>query len=326
LRYNVCVNFLFNFESTMNRRTFVASAVAATAIATGLKPADASIAPVCCVGQTADRSDRIYKTLKRGMVEVEGSLTEKFKAAKEAGFAAIELDSPLRFSGNVLIEDVLKAAKESGLPVDGTVCGSHWDLTHSSPDAEMRAAALKDLKDAIVQTDAIGGTTVLLVAGHGKDGTPEEIEARAIDNISKAIPTAAKHGVTIVIENVWNKMHYDHDGPFESQTAERLVNFVDAFNSPFVGMQFDIGNHWKYGSMGDWIRQLGKRIVKLDLKGFSRATGKFTKIGEGDVDWADVRKALDEINFCGYAAAEVKGGDLARLKEVSANLDRVLGL
>ena len=308
----------------MNRRTFVASAVAATAMA-GLKPSNASSVPAWNASQDVDLSDRIYKSLKRYMVEVEGSLTEKFKAAKEAGFAAIELDSPLRFSGNVSIEDVLISIRESGLPVDGTVCGSHWDLTHSSPDPEMRSAALKDLKEAIEQTDAIGGTSVLLVAGHGKDGTADEIEARAIENISKALPTAAKYGVSIVIENVWNKMHYDHEGD-STQTAERLINFVDAFNSPYVGMQFDIGNHWKYGSMGDWIRQLGKRIVKLDLKGFSREKNTFTKIGEGDLDWADVRKALAEIGFCGYAAAEVKGGDLTRLKEVSANMDTALGL
>lgn len=310
----------------MNRRTFVAStAVAASAIASGGKVSVAGRPAL--PRQDVDLGDRIFKTLKYGMVGIEGTLTEKFKAVKEAGFAAIELDSPLRFSGNVSVDDVRKAIVESDLPVDGTVCGSHWKLTHSSPDADMRAAALKDLTDAIEHTDAIGGTTVLLVAGHGKDGTPEEINARAIENISKALPTAAKHGVTIVIENVWNRMHYDHDGALETQTAERLVNFVDAFNSPFVGVQFDVGNHWKYGSMGDWIRQLGKRIVKLDLKGFSRATGKFTKqIGEGDVDWADVRKALIEINFHGYAAAEVRGGDLVRLKEISANMDKALGL
>jgi hexulose-6-phosphate isomerase len=66
--------------------------------------------------------------------------------------------------------------------------------------------------------------------------------------------------------------------------------------------------------------------VKLDLKGFSREMGKFTKIGEGDLDWADVRKALAEIQYTGWAAAEVDGGDLERLKEVSANMDRVFGL
>ncbi|MBL8888540.1 MAG: sugar phosphate isomerase/epimerase, partial [Planctomycetaceae bacterium] len=91
-------------------------------------------------------------------------------------------------------------------------------------------------------------------------------------------------------------------------------------------MQFDIGNHWKYGSMGDWIRQLGKRIVKLDLKGFSRANNRFTKITEGDLDWADVRKALLEIDYYGWAAAEVDGGDLDRLKEISAEMDTVFKL
>ena len=308
----------------MKRRTFIASsAVAATALAAVVKRGNASPA---LPTQDVQLSDRVFKTLKRGMVEIEGSLTEKFKAAKEAGFAAIELDSPLRFSGNVSIEEVKKAITESGLPVDGTVCGSHWKQTHSSSDAGMRATALKDLLDAIEHTDAIGGSSVLLVAGHGKDGTPEEIDARAIENISKALPTAAKHGVSILIENVWNRMHYDHGGPVETQTADRLVKFIDAFNSPFVGMQFDVGNHWKYGSMGDWIRQLGKRIVKLDLKGFSREKDTFTKIGEGDVDWADVRKALVEISFYGYAAAEVSGGKMDRLKEISANMDKALDL
>ncbi len=78
--------------------------------------------------------------------------------------------------------------------------------------------------------------------------------------------------------------------------------------------------------MGDWIRSLGRRIVKLDLKGFSRANNKFTKIGEGDLDWEDVRKALLEINYYGWAAAEVGGGNLDRLKEISANMDKAFGL
>ena len=66
--------------------------------------------------------------------------------------------------------------------------------------------------------------------------------------------------------------------------------------------------------------------MKLDLKGFSRKEGKFTKITEGDLDWADVRKALVEIGFAGWAAAEVRGGGIERLKEISANMDKAFGL
>jgi hexulose-6-phosphate isomerase len=105
-----------------------------------------------------------------------------------------------------------------------------------------------------------------------------------------------------------------------------LVKYVDEFESPWVGMQFDIGNHWKYGNPGDWIRALGKRVIKLDIKGFSREQSKFTGIGEGDLDFADVRRALLEINFYGWCAAEVGGGNSERLEEVAGRMDRVLGL
>jgi hexulose-6-phosphate isomerase len=166
---------------------------------------------------------------------------------------------------------------------------------------------------------------VLLVVGHGKDGDEGEIWKRSIDNIAQAVPLAAQLGVQIVIENVWNEFLYDHKGDHK-QNAEKYAKYVDELNSPWVGMQFDIGNHWKYGSMGDWIRQLDRRVLKLDIKGFSRAEGTFTRISEGDIDYADVRRALREINFYGWVAAEVDGGEAAELKRIAQEMDTVFGL
>ncbi|MDA1166514.1 MAG: sugar phosphate isomerase/epimerase [Planctomycetota bacterium] len=263
---------------------------------------------------------RLYKTLKIGMVGAGKTLEEKFAIAKEAGFDGIELNAP-----GIDVEEVRAAINATGLPVDGSVNAGHWQVRHTDADDATRAMALESLREALRQTHAVGGNTVLLVVGHGKDGPEEEIWKRSVENISKAVPLAAELGVHIAVENVWNQFCYDHDGD-HNQTADKFVKYIDEFHSPWVGMQFDIGNHWKYGSMGDWIRQLDKRVVKLDLKGFSRAMNKFTKIGEGDLDWADVRKALAEIQYTGWAAAEVGGGDLARLKEVSANMDRAFGL
>lgn len=263
---------------------------------------------------------RLYKTLKIGMVKVDGSLIDKFQAAKEAGFYGVEMNAP-----GMNVDQTNKAIAETGLPVDGTVNSTHWQVRHTDPDPAVRAKALESLQQAIRMTHAVGGNTALLVVGHGKDGPEDEIWKRSIDNIAQAIPLAAELGVYIAIENVWNHFLYDHEGDHQ-QPADKFVKYVDELNSPWVAMQFDIGNHWKYGSMGDWIRQLGRRIVKLDLKGFSRAADKFTKITEGDIDWADVRKALLEIQFAGWAAAEVGGGGLDRLKEVSANMDKAFGL
>ena len=259
---------------------------------------------------------RLYKTLKVGMIKGD-SLVERFKIAKEAGFKGVEMGFPGQD-----IEETKKAIAESGLPVDGSVCGSHWKIRHTSPDAGTRLQALEDLKQALRDTHAVGGHSVLLVVGKGEDGPENEIWGRSVENIAKAVPLAAELGVQIVIENVWNQFLYDHDGGAD-QKADKFVKYVDEFRSPWVGMQFDIGNHWKYGSMGDWIRQLGHRVLKLDVKGFSRAEGKFKPIGEGDIDYADVRKALHEINFHGWVTAEVGGGDRKRLAKIKEQMDQV---
>ena len=293
-----------------------------------LQTAAASAATVSLAGNTlanrvptgAELKGQLFKTLKIGMVGEGSTLTAKFKAAKAAGFAAIELNAP-----GINTDEVKRAIAESGLPVDGSVCGSHWQIRHTDKDPEVRAKALEDLKNALIQTEAVGGKTVLLVVGHGNDGPEEEIWERSVENISKALPLAGQLGVSIAIENVWNQFCYDHGGD-SNQTADKYVKYVDEFNSPLVGMQFDIGNHWKYGSMGDWIRSLGKRIIKLDVKGFSRENNRFTKIGEGDLDFADVCDALSEINFHGWCAAEVGGGNMERLVEISKNMDQVFNL
>jgi hexulose-6-phosphate isomerase len=187
----------------------------------------------------------------------------------------------------------------------------------------VRAEALRKLKAGLAETAAVGGESMLLVPGHGKDGSDQVVEQRAVEAIRQALPVAEKHHVAILIENVWNDFCYDHEGG-NNQTADRLAAFIDRFDSPLVGVQFDIGNHWKYGDPAAWIRTLGSRIQKLDIKGFSRAEGKFKDVTEGDIDWPSVEKALRDIKFTGWLAAEVAGGNVDRLKKVSRQLEDAL--
>ncbi len=260
----------------------------------------------------------LRKTLKIGMIRSKGSLTDKFRIAKEAGFEGVELNVP-----GINIDAAKQAVQETGIVIDGTVGGYHWGQRHTDPDPEVRKIALEKLKQGITETAAVGGTTMLLVPGHGKDGSDDEVMERAQIAIRAALPLAKEKGVSILIENVWNDFCYDHEGG-NDQTADRLASFIDSFESPWVGVQYDIGNHWKYGDPADWIRTLNKRIKKLDTKGFSRKDGRFTKITEGDIDWASVEKALRDIGFTGWLAAEVGGGDLTRLKEVRDHMEESL--
>jgi len=296
----------------LTRRSFVRSAAA-------LAGASTSLHALARPTRAGEPDRRIYKTLKFGMCNVKNAtVAERFKLLKDIGFDGVELGAP-----GINVDEFNRAIQQTSLPVDGTVINSHWSVRHSDPNPDVRARAQKDLKDAIRQTHAVGGNTTLLVVGHGKDGSEEEVWNRSVENILPALPLAAYYGVYIAIENVWNHFCYDHGGA-NDQTADKFARYVDEFNSPWVGMQFDIGNHWKYGNPADWIRTLGNRIVKLDVKGFSRAADGFKNIGDGDLPWGQVRTALKEIDYTGWAAAEVGGGGRERLQEINDNLDKHL--
>jgi L-ribulose-5-phosphate 3-epimerase len=294
--------------------------------ATGLAPlVSAPLGSAAAAAAPADDpprlAGRLRKTLKIGMIRIPGgTLEQRFAAAKAAGFEGVEMDFP---GDDVAATRAAIAA--TGLVVDGSVQRGHWEVRHTSPDAATRRAALDTLLQAIRDTHAVGGHSVLVVAGKGEDGPEAEIWERSVENISRAVPLAAELGVQILIENVWNQFLYDHAGGAD-QSADRFARYVDDFRSPWVGMQFDIGNHWKYGPTGDWIRTLGPRVRKLDVKGYSRAADRFTAIGAGDIDFSDVRRALHEINFHGWAAAEVEGGDEPYLRGVAREIDEAFGL
>lgn len=261
----------------------------------------------------------IKLSLKCGMADFGTNLAEKFRTLRELGYDGVELDSP----GGQNKKEALAASLATGLPIHGVVDSIHWHTRLSDPDPETRAKGLEGLLTAIRESHATGGTSVLLVPGV-VDATTNHDQAceRSIDGIRKALPLAAELGIHILIENVWNRMFYTEDGG-NAQSAEKLAAYLDEIDSPWVGSYFDIGNHRRFGDPAAWIRTLGRRIVKLDVKDWG-VKGGFGRIGEGDVDWPEVRKALRDIRFTGWATAEVKGGDRDHCAGILADMRKHL--
>ena len=309
-----------------NRRGFLAAGAALAAAATvDARAAETDTAETAAI-VTPPQGKRILLSCKLGMIprKLDGkdlSLANRLSLAAEAGLDGVDFDQ----AGAFTPEQAREAVRQSGVFVHNAINHAHWKQRLTSENPEDRAAGRANVEHCLRVSHAAGGCGVLLVIGQGGDGEPDVIEERCRQEIKKLLPLAAALGQPILFENVWNRMFYDHDGPPE-QTAEQLVRFVDSFNSPWVGVYYDIGNHWKYGQPGEWIRQLGRRCVKLDIKGFSRAANKFTDIGEGDLPWDKVREALDEIGFTGWATAETRGGDLARLTLVRQQMQKALGV
>ena len=122
----------------------------------------------------------------------------------------------------------------------------------------------------------------------------------SIAAINSLIPLAAELGVVIAIENVWNNLWV---------TPEFLAAFVRSFDNIWVRTYLDLGNHFRYRKTEDWVNACGSSIIKLHCKDFSLDKsngngGQFKKLHEGDINWPEVRKALDAVNFNGWMSDE----------------------
>ena len=312
--------------SSLSRRSVLAMGAGLTAVAAGR----ASAARNAETGEshivTPPDRKRILLSCKLGMIpkELNGkalSAADRLSLAGEAGFDGVDFDQ----AGEFTPEQARDAVRQSGVFVHNAINHAHWKQRLTSAKKEERDQGRANIAHCIRVSHAAGGSGVLIVVGRGADGPADVIEQRAREEIQKLLPLASSLGQMILVENVWNQMMYDHGAPPE-QGAEGFVKFVDSFNSPWVGMYYDVGNHWKYGQPGEWIRTFGYRCVKLDVKGFSRAKNEFVDITgpDDDVPWQDVRKALKDIGFSGWATAEVKGGDLKRLIQVREQMQKAL--
>jgi hexulose-6-phosphate isomerase len=233
------------------------------------------------------------------------------------GFDGIELDAP----GGATAEEVNRCKGETGLMVPGVVDSVHWKQCLSDPSAEVRAEGLAALKQALKDAKSYGGTSVLLVPGRvTPDVTYQQCWDRSVAEIKKAVPLAEELGIHILIENVWNDFLTD---------AKEMARFIDDCGSQVVGAQFDTGNTVRYSPPQEWIPILGKRIKKLDIKDYKKqpdgnlGKGFDVKLMSGDVDWPQVMLELKQIEYFGWGAAEIKGGDKTWLTDVAARMDRI---
>lgn len=296
------------------RRRFLQNSATALAAGTLISP------QVAMADEPESSGNTIKKAVKYGMVQGPASMLEKFKLVKELGFDGIEMDSPAGYSR----EEVLRARDKAELPIHGVVDSVHWRETLSHPDPAVRAKGVEGLKTALADSKAYGGTTVLLVpAVVNKEVSYADAYTRSQAEIRKVLPLAEDMGMKIALENVWNHFLLS---PLET------AQYIDELDSPNVGAYFDVGNIVNYGWPEHWIRTLDKRIFKLDVKEYSRKrrdeeglwNGFQVKIGDGDCDWPAVRQALADIDYSGWATAEVPGGDRERLSDIAQRMNAAL--
>ena len=256
----------------------------------------------------------IRKAVWFGMLPRTIPVIDRFQMAREAGFEAIECPTMT----DAQAEEALAASKKAGLPIHSVMNQEHWNSPLSSGDAAVVEKSMAGMRTSLRNAKLWGADTVLLVpAVVNPQTTYQQAWERSQQQIRKLLPMAEELKVIIAIEEVWNKFLLS---PLE------FARYIDEFKSPWVRAYFDVGNVQISGYPADWIRVLGKRIVKLHIKDFSfkNRQAVFSPLLEGEIDWPGVHAALVEIGYQGTATVELPNGDAAYLQEVNKRFDKIL--
>ena len=258
----------------------------------------------------------IKKAVEYSMIQPRTlSAMEKFKVAKAAGFEQIECPTTPE---QTKAEEILAASKETGIRVHSVMNSEHWNSPLSSADPAVVEKSMEGMRTSLRNAKLWGSDTVLLVPAVVNPQTSyRDAWERSQKQIRKLIPMAEQMKVIIGIEEVWNKFLLS---PIE------FAKYIDEFQSPWIRAYFDVGNVAINAYPQDWIRTLGKRIVKLHFKDFAfkKRTAEFTNLLDGEIDFKAVHDALADIGYQGTATVELPAGDGPYLKEVCTRFEKIL--
>jgi hexulose-6-phosphate isomerase len=303
-----------------SRREFLKSSVTAAAVAavgssaTSLATETGSAAQDTGSGPSTGPLP-IKKGLVYSMLPEKLSHADRFKLARDAGFEVVQAPTTSDEHEREVIKD---AADKAGIHIDSVMNMAHWEYPLSSSDPAVVEKSMAGMRTSLHNAKLWGSDAVLLVPAVVNAQTSyRDAWTRSQAQIRKLIPLAAQLKVVIAIEEVWNKFLLS---PLE------MDKYVREFQSPWVRTWFDVGNVLLYGYPQDWIRTLSKSIVKLHVKDFKRKQDGYAwvNLGDGDADWAEVRKALAEVGYRGSAIAELDSGDEAYLRDASKRMDRLV--
>src|SRR3989441_12142915 len=220
-------------------------------------------------------STTIRKSVLISLLPKDRSYAERFAIAREAGFEAIEMQTIAREEEAA---EIREASQKAGLRVHSVMNMDHWRLPLSSSDADVVNRSVQGMETSLRNAALWGADTVLLVPAVVDAGTSYRDAWTRSQRVirERLLPVARDKKVVIAVEEVWNKFLLS---PLE------FARYVDDFESPGVRAYFDVGNVVLYGYPQDWIRTLGKRIVKLHFKDFKfvKRQAEFVNLRDGEI-------------------------------------------
>ncbi|MEM7753812.1 MAG: TIM barrel protein [Pseudomonadota bacterium] len=232
-----------------------------------------------------------------GFLWTELPLPEAIRAAKAAGFDAVECHWPYDTPPG----EVAAALEDTGLPMlglntrRGDVAGGENGLT-ALPGRETEARAAID--EALAYATAIGARAVHVMAGFDEGA---EAQACFVSNLRYALPKAQAAGAALLIEPL-----NPHDAPgYFLQTTEQARAIIGEVGAPNLKLMFDCYHVAR--TEGDVTARLADLLPILGHVQFAGVPDRGAP-DVGTLNYRDVFKALQTLGWTRPLGAEYRPG------------------
>ncbi|MCW8128999.1 MAG: sugar phosphate isomerase/epimerase [Planctomycetota bacterium] len=246
------------------------------------------------------------------------SWQEAFADAKSVGAECLELDVPATWrdypiystSGRKKLKE-LEAA--SGVKLVSICLGAFWKLSPSCPDANVRGQAEALLAETMLACDAYGVPHILVPFTDWKGEPPLHYNDQKQGWVK--VLTSLKDR----IGKAKTKVGFELCARDFAHSVQHGLEILAASNTPAgAGIYYDTANGSGRGHLAEQdIPKLAgtKRLAAVHIKD----TGG-SHLGEGKVNWPEVKKALEAAQYAGPFVLETPGGD-DMMASAKKNLD-----
>lgn len=216
-------------------------------------------------------------------------MEERFKLIKEAGFDGVLLwwsDEFAEVDGDKSLHPEL--ARQKGLFIENihTPISRNNCLWEDSIDGD---SLEKTLLDCIEDCKRFEIPTAVVHITSGNN--PPSYNQIGLNRIKRLVEAAEKNNVNIALENL--------------RRPDSLDFIFTHIHSDRLGFCYDSGHENSFTKGTDLLSKYGSRLMALHLHDNDGTDDQHLILGEGLIDWSDIKKKLCEANYSGAIALEV---------------------
>jgi hydroxypyruvate isomerase len=221
------------------------------------------------------------------------TLPERIRAAKAAGFEAVEFhlwrEKPL--------DEVKQALDETGVRLTSFVVEPRRSLVDPAQHAEMLAA----LDDSLAASQRLGSPPLIVASGFTRpDVSRADQHDAAVTVLKQAAARAEQAGVMLLLEPLNDRV--DHPGMFLCSTTEAL-DMIASVASPNLRLLYDVYHSTTMGE--DMETVLAGRMDLVRHVHFAGVPGRHEP-GTGTLDWPLIVRKLRVLGYEGPVGLEYK--------------------